>query len=128
MTKQTFTGWVEHIFEPTQYDKQIVVRNYKDDDAKEAMKNDKKDFPTVLCFKANIKNGAADQLDGILEGDKIEVTFMLSGMSGVSKKTGNYYCINSLMIVKQNGIKVLEKIQGTAQESASDDDFSDIPF
>lgn len=127
MAKQTFTGWVEHIFEPTQYDKQIVVRNYKDDDAKEAMKEDKKDFPTVLCFKANIKNGAANQLDDILEGDKVEITFMLSGMSGVSKKTGNYYCINSLMILKQNGVKILEKVAGERHETASIDD-DDIPF
>lgn len=127
MGKQTFIGWVEHIFEPTQYDKQIVVRNYKDDEAKEIMKSEKQ-IPLVLCFKANIKNGAADQLDGILEGDKVEITFMLSGISGISKNTGNYYCINSLMILKQNGVKILEKVAGERHETVMADDDDSIPF
>ena len=132
MTKQTFTGWVEHIFDPTAYDQQIAVANYCDDNHKQKMldaykaKTKGAEYPQCFCFKANIKSGASSQFDGLNLGDKVEISYVLSGMSGISKKNNSYYCINSLMVMKTDGVKILEKTATPESVMAGDDD--SIPF
>lgn len=134
MTKQTFTGWIEHIFNPTDYDQQIAVANYRDDNHKQKMvdaykaKTKGAEYPQCFCFKANIKSGAAAQFDGLNIGDKVEISYVLSGMSGTSKKNNSYYCINSLMVMKTNGVKILEQVAAPDASADEQVDDSDIPF
>lgn len=125
MDAMTFTGYVDHIFDADQYEQRIAVRNYRDATAMEAMKQTK-DYPRCLCFSASVKNGCVEQLKDLHEGDKIVVTFYLYGSSGVSQKTGNYWCINKLNIAKKAGIQILERAPKQAVEEESDPD--DIPF
>lgn len=126
---QSFTGWVRHIFDADTYSREFVVANYDSDVAKENMRSEKKTFPKALRIKANIKNGAASQIDSISEGDKVTVEFYQGGVEGVSKSTGKYYAINELNLAKQKGITILEKApkpdDGAHPEPDNDDD---IPF
>ena len=122
----TFTGWVDHIFEPTQYDMEFSVRNYEDETAREAMIRDK-NYPQTLKFTASVKSGAAKQLEGVGVGDRIVVRFFLYGSSGVSKSSGNYYCINKLNISKKDGITVLER-HGNGSTPENEPVIDYVPF
>ena len=126
---QIFTGWVRHIFDADQFSREFVVANYDSEIMKENMKAEKKTFPKALRIKANIKNGAAKQIDSISEGDKVVVEFYQGGVEGVSKSTGKYYAINELNLAKQKGITILEKAPQSVEEAQpepADDD--NIPF
>lgn len=126
---QSFTGWVRHIFDADQYSREFVVANYDSDITKENMRAEKKTFPKALRIKANIKNGAANQIDSISEGDKVVVEFYQGGVEGISKSTGKYYAINELNLAKQNGITILEKAtQENAEAKPEPDNDDDIPF
>ena len=129
MEAQSFTGYVDHIFEADEYEKRIAVRNYRDSSAMEAMKQTK-DYPRCLCFSASVKNGCADQLDGLNVGDKVIVTFYLYGSCGISKKTNNYWCINKLNIAKKAGVQVVERAKVEQEEQSQEEDevADDIPF
>lgn len=127
-----FTGWVEQTFEPDQYSRDIVVSNYNGVAGKQTMMQDfkdkkSKDYPISLRLKAGIKSGAASQLDGVCVGDKVSVSFCVSGKSGISKKTGSYYCINELNICKKDGLVVLDKQTTSPQVAVQAEDF-DVPF
>ena len=127
MDSMTFTGYVDHIFDADEYEQRIAVRNYRDATAMEAMKQEK-DYPRCLCFSASVKNGCSDQLKDLHEGDQIVVTFYLYGSSGVSKKTGNYWCINKLNIAKKTGIQILERAPRQEEQQGEESDPDDIPF
>lgn len=127
-TPQKFIGWIEKIFPPTDYDQGFAVANYKDEAMRDMMRA-KKDYPQTLRFSANIKMGANTQLDGLHEGDKVQITYYLSGRSGISK-AGNYYCFNTLHIAKNHGVELLERsaLQETKQTDEVPADDSDVPF
>lgn len=127
MEAMTFTGYVDHIFDTDEYEQRIAVRNYRDDTAMEAMRQTK-DYPRCLCFSASVKNGCVEQLKDLHKGDKIVVTFYLYGSSGVSKKTGNYWCINKLNIAKKAGIQILERAPRQEEPQGEESDPDDIPF
>lgn len=123
MQSMKFIGWVEKILDPDQYNREFVVRDYKDDNDPNKPK-----YPNSFTFRASVKNGSALQLDSIGEGDKVQVEFFLTGKSGVSK-AGKYYHINSLCIAKENGVVVLEKnTSPVAHEEPEPEDNSDLPF
>ena len=130
MQVQTFTGYVEHIFPPTQYDCEIAVRNYQDESSIEAMKK-AKDYPRTLKFSASIKSGCSKQLENVRVGDKVVVEFYLFGSSGTSKSSGKYYCINKLNIAKTNGITILERHSPDPEVQEGEESepvVDDIPF
>lgn len=127
MKAQTFTGYVEHVFPPTQYDAEIAVRNYQDETCIEAMKKER-EFPVTLKFTASVKNGCAEQLEKIDVGDKVVVQFYIYGSSGTSKSTGNYYCINKLSIAKKDGITLIEKHSKKDSDDSTEPVVDDIPF
>lgn len=124
MKAMSFTGWVEKIPEVGQYDREIVVRNWKD----EKTKNNLKDLPSALTFKVGSQSAYYQMIDDLVEGDHVVIQFYLMGKSGISK-AGKYYHINELRIAKNKGIEVLAKVQRVAAVHADDaDDGSDIPF
>lgn len=124
----TFTGYVEYIGEVGEYDQQIAVRNYRDDEEAETMKQNKM-ITTCLMFTASVKNGANAQLEGLHVGDKIIVEYYLHGISGVSKKSSKYYCINKLNIAKSNGIKIVERAKVEEESNSEEPGIAeDIPF
>lgn len=125
-----FEGWVEHKGEKGDYDQRINVANYKDNDEKIAMQNAKGQFPLCYEFKASVKNGAADALDDIEEGDKVKIRFYLIGRSGISKSRGAYYCINELAIAKKDGISVVERKPRAESSEQSEEEIvvDDCPF
>lgn len=129
-----FEGWVENILPAGDYDQKFSVATYRDKEEKQRQW-DAKQFPNVMMFTANAKNGANGQLDDLRVGDKIRVKYYIVGRSGVSKSTGSYYCINSLSIPKANAITILQramtqtKIPNTRMpEYDNDADGFDIPF
>lgn len=129
MESTTFTGWVRHIFDATEYRQDIVVANYADERMKDAIKSEKKSFPRALRISANVKNGAYKQLEGLNEGDKVKVTFFLGGVEGISKSKNTYYAINELLLAKQDGIEVLERAEVSHEDSSENDEIpDDIPF
>lgn len=130
MEAMKFVGWVEKILPAGDYDQKFVVTNYRNEDAKKLMK-EQKEFPNALMFAANVKNGSNSQLDDLHEGDKVEVKFFLAGRSGISKKN-TYYCVNNLNIAKKDGITIVERVKvdpaGQPQPVSADDEDLDIPF
>lgn len=127
-----FTGWVEHISEPTKYEHRFTVANYKTDSEKEEMRLAKQ-MPLCFEFNASMNNDAHTYLDLVEVGDKVKVRFYPYGKSGISKMKGTYYCINSFNIAKKDGIEVLQKVvranpESSEPEQVEDIDTSDIPF
>ena len=125
MQSMKFVGWVEKICDADQYNRDFVVRDYKDDNDPEKPK-----YPTALTFRAAVKSGASLQLDDVNEGDKVAVTFFLTGKSGISK-AGKYYHINALNIAKDKGVVVLERAavaETPAEEQGADEPAEDLPF
>lgn len=125
MIKIEFEGWVEKKFEASQYDQSITVRNWKDDEDKDSLK-ERKEYPACYKFLANVKNGSSEQLNDVNEGDKVKVVAYLNGKSGLSK-ANKYYCINDLVIAKKDGIKILERAE-TKSEPATEEQPDDMPF
>lgn len=101
MQAYQFTGWIEKILPANDYRQEIVVRDYENESTKEK-------FSNTLTFSFGVKNGAVRQMDGIGEGDKVQIAYYVTGKAGVSK-TGKYYHINELNVAKMNGIRVLAK-------------------
>lgn len=124
-----FTGWVEKILPATDFEQRFVVANYRNETAKQAMKQ-AHEFPNALMFTLSVRNGANAQLDDISEGDKIEVKYFLAGKSGTSPRTGKYYCINNLNVAKTNGLTLIDRRERDPknQPSLMDAPDDDIPF
>jgi len=129
MEAMKFVGWIEKILPAGDYDQKFAVANYRNEEAKKLMK-EQKEFPNALMFTCSAKNGCNAQLDNLHEGDKVEVKFFLAGKSGISKKD-TYYCINNLNVAKKDGIIVIERVKvvdSGQPQPADPDDIDDIPF
>ena len=107
-------GHVESVDTSGNYENSFIVTDEKMPDTK---------FVNHVKFLVSSKK--TELMDKFKIGDKVKVTFYVTGIEGESKKTGKHYQINKLMVV---GIEVLEsaKVEQTQQESQEDD--SDIPF
>lgn len=83
------------------------------------------DTKFVNHVKFLVSSKKTELMDTFKVGDKVKVTFYVTGVEGESKKTGKPYQINKLMVGE---IVVLEsaKVEQTQQESQEDD--SDVPF
>lgn len=126
MIKIEFEGWVEKKFEATKYDQTITVRNWKDDEDKDSLK-ERKEYPACYKFLANVNNGSNEQLNDVNEGDKVKVVAYLNGKSGVSK-SDKYYCINDLVIAKKDGVKVLARAEKESEPAKEEENPDDMPF
>ena len=114
MVKATMIGHVESVDTSGSYENSFVVTDEKMPDTK---------FVNHVKFLVSSKK--TELMDTFKVGDKVKVTFYVTGVEGESKKTGKPYQINKLMV---SDIVVLEsaKVEQTQQESQEDD--SDIPF
>ena len=84
------------------------------------------DTKFVNHVKFLVSSKKTELMDTFKVGDKIKVTFYVTGVEGESKKTGKPYQINKLMVGE---IEVLESAKPTeSQESQDNTDDSDIPF
>lgn len=129
-------GYIEKIFEPNDYDQEIIVSNYRSDDEKfsmyEKFKHDSKnnEFPNAFTFKANVKN-VVPTLPNAGIGDLVEVRYVLLGKTGISKKNGKYFHFNELRILKNDGMKIIEKALNpppSEEQDGEEGDVEDIPF
>ena len=114
MVKATMVGHVESVDTSGNYENSFVVTDEKMPDTK-----------IVNHVKFLVSSKKTELMDKFKVGDKVEVTFYVTGIEGESKKTGKPYQINKLLVGE---IEVLEsaKVEQTQQESQEDD--SDIPF
>lgn len=107
-------GHVESVDTSGNYENSFVVTDEKMPDTK---------FVNHVKFLVSSKK--TELMDKFKIGDKVKVTFYVTGISGESQKTGKPYQINKLMV---GGIEVLESANvGQPQQGAQEDD-SDIPF
>ena len=114
MVKATMIGHVESVDTSGNYDNSFVVTDEKMPDTK-----------IVSHVKFLVSSKKTELMDKFKIGDKVKVTFYVTGISGESQKTGKPYQINKLMV---GGIEVLESAKvGRPQQGAQEDD-SDIPF
>ena len=115
MVKATMIGHVESVDTSGNYENSFVVTD-------EGMPDTK--FVNHVNFLVSSKK--TELMDTFKVGDKIKVTFYVTGVEGESKKTGKPYQINKLMVGEN---EVLESAKPTeSQESQDNTDDSDIPF
>lgn len=113
--KGEFTGHVESVDTSNGYDSKFTLN----DDNIAGVK-----FHSHIGFCVSTKKAELTEMCHTLKiGDKVKVDFYVTGMSGVSKKSGKPYQINKLMVVRMD---VLERSTGV-QTDVPDDD-SDTPF
>ena len=114
MVKATMIGHVESVDTSGNYENSFIVTDEKMPDTK---------FVNHVKFLVSSKK--TELMDKFKIGDKVKVTFYVTGIAGESQKTGKPYQINKLMVSE---IAVLEsaKVEQTQQEAQEDD--SDIPF
>ena len=107
-------GHVESVDTSGNYENSFVVTDEKMPDTK-----------IVNHIKFLVSSKKTELMDKFKIGDKVKVTFYVTGITGESQKTGKPYQINKLMV---GDIVVLEsaKVGQTHQEAQEDD--SDIPF
>ena len=115
MVKATMIGHVESIDTSGNYENSFVVTD-------EGMPDTK--FVNHVKFLVSSKK--TELMDKFKVGDKVKVTFYVTGVEGESKKTGKPYQINKLMVGE---IEVLESAKpAESQDSQDDTDYSDVPF
>lgn len=115
MVKAEMVGHVESIDTTGSFDNSFVLTDEKLPDTK---------FVNHVKFIVSSKK--TQLIDTIKVGDKVKVTFFVTGIEGESKKTGKPYQINKLMV---GDIAVLESTSSNNEEQAENDDVaSDIPF
>ena len=115
MVKATMVGHVESVDTSGQYDNSFILTDEHLPDTK---------FVNHVKFLVSSKK--TELMDTFKVGDKVKVTFYVTGVEGESKKTGKPYQINKLMVGE---IEVLESAKPTeSQDSQDDTDYSDIPF
>ena len=119
MVKATIIGHVESIDTSGNYENSFVVSFVVTDE-----KMPGKKFVNHVKFLVSSKK--TELMDTFKVGDKVKVTFYVTGVKGESKKTGKPYQINKLMVSE---IVVLESAKPTESQYSQDDtDDSDIPF
>ena len=115
MVKATMVGHVESVDTSGQYDNSFILTDEHLPDTK---------FVNHVKFLVSSKK--TELMDTFKVGDKVKVTFYVTGVEGESKKTGKPYQINKLMVGE---IEVLESAKPTENQDSQDDtDDSDIPF
>ena len=114
MIKATMIGHVESIDTSGNYENALVVTDERIPETK---------FPNHIKFLVSSKK--TELIDKIDVDDKIKVTFYVTGIAGESKKTGNPYQINKLMV---SDIEVIEKSNKPKDGQSEVIDDSDIPF
>ena len=115
MVKATMVGHVESVDTSGQYDNSFILTDEHLPDTK---------FVNHVKFLVSSKK--TELMDTFKVGDKVKVTFYVTGVEGESKKTGKPYQINKLMVGE---IDVLESAKPTeSQDSQDDTDDSDVPF
>ena len=108
-------GHVELVDVSGNYENSFIVTDEKMPDTK---------FVNHVKFLVSSKK--TELMDKFKIGDKVKVTFYVTGIEGESKKTGKPYQINKLMVSE---IVVLESANPIENQDAQDDaDDSDIPF
>lgn len=108
-------GHVESVDTSGNYENSFVVTDEKMPDTK---------FVNHVKFLVSSKR--TELMDTFKVGDKVKVTFYVTGVEGESKKTGKPYQINKLMVGE---IEVLESAKpAESQDSQDDTDYSDVPF
>ena len=112
-------GHVESVDTSGNYENSFVVSFVVTDD-----KMPGKKFVNHVKFLVSSKK--TELMDTFKVGDKVKVTFYVTGVKGESKKTGKPYQINKLMVRE---IVVLESAKPAESQASQDDtDDSDIPF
>lgn len=115
MVKATMIGHVESVDTSGNYENSFVVTDEKMPDTK---------FVNHVKFLVSSKK--TELMDTFKVGDKVKVTFYVTGIAGESQKTGKPYQINKLMV---GGIEVLESAQGgQPQQKTVEEEVDDIPF
>lgn len=113
-----FSGWVEHIYEPTDWGMEFTVRSYENE-----MTAPK--YPQCLKFTAS--KLTMQQVLGLSEGDRVKIKYYVNGKSGRSAK--GYYCINRLNIAKDGGVTIVKRAPRLEEKDQQKDvDLDDIPF
>ena len=108
-------GHVESVDTSGSYENSFVVTDEKMPDTK-----------SVSHVKFLVSSKKTELMDAFKIGDKVKVTFYVTGIAGESQKTGKPYQINKLMVSE---IVVLEsaKTSENQNESGNIDD-SNMPF
>lgn len=115
MVKATMIGHVESIDTSGNYENSFVVTD-------EGMPDTK--FVNHVKFLVSSKK--TELMDKFKVGDKVKVTFYVTGIAGESQKTGKPYQINKLMVSE---IVVLESAQGgQPQQTTLEEEVDDMPF
>ena len=115
MVKATMIGHVELVDVSGNYENSFIVTDEKMPDTK---------FVNHVKFLVSSKK--TELIDKFKIGDKVKVTFYVTGIEGESKKTGKPYQINKLMVSE---IVVLESANPIENQNAQEgEDDSDIPF
>ena len=115
MVKATMIGHVESVDTSRNYENSFVVTDEKMPDTK---------FVNHVKFLVSSKK--TELMDKFKIGDKVKVTFYVTGIAGESQKTGKPYQINKLMVSE---IVVLESAKGgQPNQDAPEDEVNDMPF
>ena len=115
MVKATMVGHVESVDTSGQYDNSFILTDEHLPDTK---------FVNHVKFLVSSKK--TELMDTFKVGDKVKVTFYVTGVEGESKKTGKPYQMNKLMVSE---IAVLESAKPIENQNAQEsEDDSDIPF
>ena len=108
-------GHVELVDVSGNYENSFIVTDEKMPDTK---------FVNHVKFLVSSKK--TELIDKFKIGDKVKVTFYVTGIEGESKKTGKPYQINKLMVSE---IVVLESANPIENQNAQEsEDDSNIPF
>lgn len=115
MVKASMVGHVESVDTSGQYDNSFILTDEHLPDTK---------FVNHVKFLVSSKK--TELMDTFKVGDKVKVTFYVTGVEGESKKTGKPYQINKLMVGE---IVVLESAQGCQpQQKTVEEEVDDMPF
>ena len=115
MVKATMIGHVESVDTSGNYENSFVVTDEKIPDTK---------FVNHIKFLVSSKK--TELMDKFKIGDKVKVTFYVTGITGESQKTGKHYQINKLMVGEVDVIEPAKPIENQNAQESEDD--SDIPF
>ena len=84
------------------------------------------DTKFVNHVKFLVSSKKTELMDKFKIGDKVKVTFYVTGITGESQKTGKHYQINKLMVGEVDVIEPAKPIENQNAQESEDD--SDIPF
>ena len=115
MVKASMVGHVESVDTSGQDDNSFILTDEHLPDTK---------FVNHVKFLVSSKK--TELMDTFKVGDKVKVTFYVTGVEGESKKTGKPYQINKLMVGEIVVLESAKPIENQSTQESEDD--SDIPF